>query len=326
MQSLPRSWQRQKKVADTLPVVLEPASPGASILEWGRRTRAELDGLLDDAGALLLRGFAVGGAAGFGRLVDALANDDGALPYMYQSTPRTALGNKLYTATEYPPSVSIPLHNENAYQRTWPMRLYFFCAIAAPIGGQTPIASTLGVTRRIDADVVERFANKGVMYVRNYHEGLDLPWQRVFQTDDRARVEEYCRAHQIEVEWRPTGSLRTRQVCQGTALHPRTGQQIWMNQAQLFHVSSLDPATRDSLLALMPEQDLPRNAYYGDGSPIEADVLEHVRLAFSSEERTFDWRTGDVLIIDNMLVSHARRPFSGERKVLVAMSDAHASR
>ena len=36
------------------------------------------------------------------------------------------------------------------------------------------------------------------MYVRNYGNGLDLPWQKVFQTDDRARVDEYCARASIE--------------------------------------------------------------------------------------------------------------------------------
>jgi alpha-ketoglutarate-dependent taurine dioxygenase len=288
-----------------------------------RQNKAALDGWLDERGALLFRGFAVGGTAGFGKLV-AAASDAGPLAYLYQSTPRTSVGNQVYTATEYPPSVAIPLHNENAYQRAWPMRLYLFCVVAAAEGGQTPLADMLRVTERIAADVLERFARKGVMYVRNYRDGLDLPWQRVFQTEDPSAVEAYCREHDIHVEWRPGGALRTRQVCQGVAQHPRTGRRLWMNQAHLFHVTGLDPETRTSLLALMDEEDLPRNAYYGDGSPLEPEVLEHVRAAFSAEEVAFDWRSGDVLIIDNMLVAHARRPFSGDRKVLVAMSDAHA--
>ncbi|CAM5231048.1 hypothetical protein SANTM175S_04757 [Streptomyces antimycoticus] len=34
-----------------------------------------------------------------------------------------------------------------------------------------------------------------------------------------------------------------------------------------------------------------------------------------------DWHTGDLLLIDNMLVAHGRRPYTGTRRVLVAMSD-----
>jgi alpha-ketoglutarate-dependent taurine dioxygenase len=298
-------------VTESLPTLVEPASPGASLLAWARQHASELDRLLDASGALLFRGFAVGGTAGFGRVVEA-ASGSGALSYLYQSTPRTAVGNRVYTATEYPPSEAIPLHNENAYQRVWPMRLFFFSVVVASSGGQTPLADTVRVTARIDADVLDRFEKRGVMYVRNYREGLDLPWQRVFQTEDRASVEAYGKAHDMAVEWLPNGELRTRQVCQGVALHPRSKQRVWMNQAHLFHVSSLGDEARDSLRALMREEEL-----------IEPDVLEHVRTAFSAEEVTFDWSSGDVLVVDNMRVSHGRRPFAGERRVLVAMSDPH---
>ena len=34
-----------------------------------------------------------------------------------------------------------------------------------------------------------------------------------------------------------------------------------------------------------------------------------------------DWNVGDLLLVDNVLVGHGRRPFTGQRRVLVAMSD-----
>jgi len=100
---------------------------------------------------------------------------------------------------------------------------------------------------------------------------------------------------------------------------------VWMNQAHLFHVSNLEPRVRERLLRMCTENELPRNTYYGDGTPIELDVLEHVREAFRSEEVAFPWQADDVLVVDNMLVSHGRRPFSGERRVLVAMSQPYSA-
>jgi alpha-ketoglutarate-dependent taurine dioxygenase len=37
----------------------------------------------------------------------------------------------------------------------------------------------------------------------------------------------------------------------------------------------------------------------------------------------FPWRTGDVLMLDNMLTAHARDPFEGPRKVVVAMAQSY---
>ena len=35
----------------------------------------------------------------------------------------------------------------------------------------------------------------------------------------------------------------------------------------------------------------------------------------------FDWRRGDVVMLDNMLTAHARDPFEGPRKIVVAMGE-----
>ena len=75
------------------------------------------------------------------------------------------------------------------------------------------------------------------------HNGLDLPWEQAFNSEDRQVVERFCRSNRIDLEWKADGELRTRQVCQAVARHPHTGESVWFNQAHLFHVSNL--ATKD---------------------------------------------------------------------------------
>ena len=302
--------------------MIQAPAADVSLPDWARELGGWFDEELEASGALLLRGFAVAGSFELRAFVDAVS-EHGALDYLYQSTPRTAVGDGVYTATEYPASQTIPLHNECAYQRTWPMRVFFLCVTPSKTGGETPIADTMRVTARIDAGVRDRFRRLGVLYVRNYRRQLDVPWQTVFQTDDRALVTRFCAEEGIEVEWRPNDGLRTKQLCQGLARHPSTGQEVWMNQAHLFHVSSLEPRARESLLRICAPDDLPRNCFYGDGTPIEEEVLDHVREAFRAEEVAFPWQANDVLVVDNMRVSHGRRPFTGGRRLLVAMSQPY---
>jgi hypothetical protein len=156
------------------------------------------------------------------------------------------------------------------------------------------------------------------MYVRNYGDGLDLSWQNVFQTDDRAKVEAYCRTAEIEFEWKNENELRTWQVCQAVAKHPHTGEMVWFNQAHLFHVSSLTSEIRDSLFASV-DGEPPRNAYYGDGSPIEDEALEEIRAAYARAAVIFPWQGRDVLVLDNMLAAHGRMPYRGPRQIVVGM-------
>jgi alpha-ketoglutarate-dependent taurine dioxygenase len=159
------------------------------------------------------------------------------------------------------------------------------------------------------------------MYVRNFGEGADLSWQTAFQTTSRDEVERYCTEHGIAFEWRSGDRLRTRQIRGAVLTHPVTGDRVWFNHAHMFHVSNLPPQVRASLGAEFADDELPRNAFYGDGSPIPDEVLETIRGLYAEAAVRFQWSRGDVLLLDNVLASHGRDPFGGARSILVAMSD-----
>ena len=302
-----------------LPLVIQPAVEGLDIVAWGMNHRSLIDSQLLEHGGILFRGFAIPSVAVFEQFIVAVAGS--LLEYSYRSTPRSQVSGRIYTSTEYPADQSIPLHNEMAYTRSWPMKIAFCCLIPAREGGATPIADSRSIFKRIDSRIRERFAEKQVLYVRNYSTGMDLSWQEVFQTDDKAEVEAYCRRVGIAFEWKGDDWLRTKQVCQAVATHSVTGEAVWFNQAHLFHVSSLPPEVRDVLLATFAEPDLPRNTYYGDGTPIESEVLETIRASYAQEMISFDWQEGDILLLDNMLVAHGRAPYVGPRKVVVGMAE-----
>jgi alpha-ketoglutarate-dependent taurine dioxygenase len=309
--------------ADLLPVhgqplVLPVDQSGMKTVEWAQQNREQIERLLQGNGALLIRGLKFVGSQQFGAVLSALFGSE-LLQYVYRSTPRTELRGNVYTATEYHPDLHIPQHNENAYSNCWAMRLGFLCTLPAERGGATPICSSAAVYEQLPDAVRERFERHGVLYVRNYSE-IDLHWKEVFQTDDRAAVEEFCRENRLACEWLDGDRLRTRQVNQASAVHPVTGARVWFNQAHLFHVSSLERSIQEQLLSVLPESDLPRNTYYGDGSPIEAETLQQIREIYARNTIAFEWQRNDLLLVDNMLFSHGREPYSGNRQVLVGMA------
>ena len=277
------------------------------------------------SGGILFRGFT--GGQGKSELCQTFAQlfSRDLLSYEFGSTPRTDLGKGVYTATEYPAHQVIPLHNEQAYTLQWPLNIWFHCVTAAESGGETPIADSRRIYQKIPREIRERFDQKKLRYVRNYGNGLDLSWEQVFNTESRAQVEAYCRSHQIDWQWKDDGELRTQQRCQATARHPQTQEWVWFNQAHLFHISNMEASIRETLLDIVEEEDLPRNVYYGDGSPIEASVLDHIRGVLAEEQVLFPWQEGDLLMLDNMLVAHGRSRFTGARKVVVAMARAYDS-
>ncbi len=303
----------------TLPLLVEPVVNDLDLTEWMRSNTAFLEKELLARGAVLFRNFAVKSVEHFEEFVKTAISR--TVPYHERSTPRTEVGRNIYTSTEYPPDQPIALHNEFSYSRTWPMKISFYCARAPQSGGETPIADCRQVYNRIPAEVRNEFAARQVAYVRNYSGSIDLPWQTVFQTSDKREVEEYCRRAPIDFEWVSEDHLRTKQVRQAVATHPVTGETVWFNQAHLFHVSNLESDIRESLLATFEEENLPRNAYYGDGAPIEDGALDEINRAFSEAAVLFQWREGDILLLDNMLTAHGRTPFTGARRILTAMGD-----
>jgi len=304
-----------------LPALLSPSRAGEPLLKAFAPLRADIDALLTRIGGVLLRGFEVPDVDAFRAFAASFGHP--LLAYEFGSTPRSAVGGGIYTSTEYPAHQHIPLHNEQAYTREWPMKIWFHCVTAAPEGGETPIADSRAIWREMPEPIRRRFA-PGVQYVRNYGE-FDVPWQQVFNTERRDEVEAWCTRSGIRFEWKPDGGLRTTQLCQATAVHPRTGETVWFNQAHLFHVSNLPPEVRESLEELLGADDMPRTACFADGSPIPDAMLDEVRAVLAAQTVSFRWQAGDVLMLDNMLAAHARAPFKGPRKVVVAMAEPHGN-
>jgi len=49
--------------------------------------------------------------------------------------------------------------------------------------------------------------------------------------------------------------------------------------------------------------------------------MEHIRACYRDCAARFDYREGDVLVVDNMLTAHGREPFTPPREIVVAMSE-----
>jgi alpha-ketoglutarate-dependent taurine dioxygenase len=305
------------------PLVIKPKAAGLNLVAWAESDREFIERKLLECGALLFRGFKVEDLSHFEQFARTISGN--LLDYRERAAPRREVGSRVYTSTEFPADQTIPLHHEMAYSHNWPTKIWFYCAQPAQQGGSTPIANDREVFNLIDPKIKERFIEKKVMYIRNYGEGLDMSWQVAFQTDEKSVVEEYCRRAHTQFEWRAGDRLRTRQVRQVIVKHPKTEEAVWFNHAHLFHVSNLPAEVRDALLSEFRDDEIPRNAFYGDGSPIESSVLDEIRGVYESSAVIFPWQQGDVLMLDNFLVSHGRQPFVGPRQVLVAMAELYTN-
>ncbi|MFE9995650.1 TauD/TfdA family dioxygenase [Streptomyces avermitilis] len=297
------------------------AQPGTPVHDYIAENREKLRRVLGERGAILLRGFEVGGVDGFDGVVQAFSGSR-PLSYAERSSPRSTIKGQVYTSTDYPADEEIFLHNENSYQSVWPHTLYFYCIEPAHTRGATPLADIREVYRAIDPAVREEFVRRGGwQVVRNFHADFGVPWQEAFGTGDPAAVEEYCRGKGITAEWRADGGLRTTTVRAAVHTHPGSGEEVWFNHATFWHVTSLAPEVQEGLREIFPDEDLPTNTYFGDGGRIPDETVAHLRAAYRSATTRFDWQRDDVLIVDNMLAAHGREPFTGPRKIAVAMAE-----
>ncbi|MBT2209343.1 MULTISPECIES: TauD/TfdA family dioxygenase [Actinomadura] len=288
------------------------------------------DGVLEyvrsgDFGDLLVKSKAVV-FRGFGLAEDTLepVMDEllpGRLAYLHGTSPRTKVGDNVYTSTEYPQELTISMHNELSYAHRWPSRLMFCCTTTPGSGGATPVVDGVRWLGSLDAEVRDAFAG-GVRYTQNLHDGLGLglSWKTTFETESREEVEKFLADTEAEWEWRSDGTLRIVQHRPATIRHPVTGDEVWFNQADQFHPAALGDETAAELAEILPPEELPQSVTYADGTPIPAEHVIHVRDVALDVAVDVDWVAGDLMIIDNVAVGHGRRPFTGDRRVLVAMS------
>ncbi|WP_080888220.1 non-ribosomal peptide synthetase [Nitrospira japonica] len=302
----------------TLPLVLQPAVEDVDLAAWAQDNRAKVEQELFTHGAILFRGFALKRIEGFEQVAQALCP---ALFSEYGDLPREKAGRHVYGSTPYPADKAILFHNESSHLHRWPLKQSFFCVQASREGGETPIVDCRKMYERLRPELRAKFQERSLMYVRNFTPGFDVSWQDFFHTEDKAAVEETCRQHGVEWDWTPDGGLRTRQVCPAILKHPKTGEWVFFNQIQLHHVSYLEPAVRNSLIEVLGIERVPRNVYFGDGTPIEDDIAAEIGELYERTSVRFPWREMDLLMLDNMLVAHARAPFVGPRKIVVAMGE-----
>ncbi len=300
------------------PLVIEPRFKDVDLIELGRNNRELIERELGKHGALLFRGFSLPLAGDFERFAKTIC------PELFSENgehSRETISGNVYTPVYYPTYLRLLWHNENSFNHQWPRKIWFCCSKPADEGGETPIVDSRKVFESISLTIREKFIRKGVMYVRNYGDNFELDWQKIFQTSSKTEVERRCRADRIDFEWKDGDRLVTRSVRPAVGRHPHTGEMVWFNQAQLWHPYCLDRITRGSLRTLFREENLPRNCYYGDGSVIEDSVMEEILEIYQKLEVSFPWQRWDVLMLDNMLSAHGRTPFTGERKLLVAMGE-----
>lgn len=320
---------------EKLPVMIRPAA-GETLDELVRAEREQLTATLHRYGAILFRGFGLRTAEDF-QAAAKTCFEGTLLPYLGGLSPRGQVREGVYESTLLPQRLRLAQHHEMSYLPNPPRAIAFFCEVAPEHGGETPLADSRLVYKRIPAELRERFEHAGVCYHRSlYGPGRNFvyaalnrwmkvrrSWMETFLTNDRAVVERVCAEQGGTADWDNEGGVRISSVMPAVRQHPETGEKLWFNHVSSF---SITPASAGMMrylmfrLAYLKPLRRPVHVTLGDGQAITLRELNQINAAIDSATVRFKWKRGDLLLVDNFQVTHGRMPFKGQRRILVAMS------
>lgn len=305
---------------EPFPLVHECRTDGASIDsidDWVRQSRATLDRQAFDNGTVLFRGFSLSTDQDLDRFICAFEYPNFPYEESLSNAVRVNRTERVFTANEAPSDVTICLHHEMAQTPVYPSRLFFFCEQPAEQGGATPLCRSDVLFERLKEEFPEFVGDcetKGLLYTNimpvenDPTSGMGRSWQSTFRAETPEAAEDQLQKLGYSWEWLPDGCLRSTTPVLQAVMEIEPGRKVFFNQLiAAFH------GWKDS------RNDPTQAITFGDGSAIKPETMNQV--AAIAENLTFDvaWKKGDVALVDNRVVMHGRRIFSGTRKVLASL-------
>ena len=156
-------------------------------------------------------------------------------------------------------------------------------------------------------------------------------WQQVFNTQDKSVVEKALDRDDVEYDWKRTGALLVKVYVYLIAKHPMTGEKCfrgvrYLSLDSLIYMSKHFIQPRLGVLssaklivkALLAKTIDTRKIYRTDslvGSDLSRKEKRFLVETYFNNCAIFKWQTGDLLLVDNIKVGHARLNIKGERNI-----------
>ena len=298
-------------------VATETASLGQSTA-WVAEHRDEIMQAATKHGAALLRNIGVETVEGFDAVVQALSLDNFPYKKSLSNAVRVNRTERVFSANEAPPEVQIFFHHEMAQTPLFPRWIMFSCEIAPQEGGATPLCRSDVLYERLKTECPEFIAKceqLGLQYtnvmpgVDDAASGMGRSWASTLGVEDRDAAEARLRDLNYSWEWQDDGCLRATTPPLPAVMELDDGRRTFFNQLIAAYCGWKD------------ERNDPSSAVrHGDGTILDADAV--ATAGKIADEITFymNWQVGDIVVIDNTVVMHARQPFVGKRKVVASLA------
>lgn len=303
--------------------VAEPCGADVDVAAgWITENRERLLAEAAEVGVLLFRGAAISTAEQFDTFLSAFRLANFKYEDSLSNAVRVNFTERVFSANEAPPDVSIYLHHEMAQTPIYPSRLFFYCLQPAAEGGATPVCRSDALYDLLAAELpefLEDCEHKGLRYSNvmpaenDAQSGMGRSWGNTFRAAGAAEAETRMKQLGYSWEWLDDGALRATTPVLPAVRRLANGRKSFFNQ-----LIAAFQGWKDS------RNDPTKAITYGDGTPLDADAAR--RAAELAEQVTFDvaWEQGDVALVDNFVAMHGRRHFRGTRRVLASLVAADA--
>ncbi|MFT5210843.1 MAG: alpha-ketoglutarate-dependent taurine dioxygenase [Flavobacterium sp.] len=312
--------ESQQQHADVFPLIYAKTTRGDTLVEcikWVEQNRRLLVQKLATHGAILFRDFPLIDDNDFDAFLSAFNLPNFTYADSLSNAVRHNRTSKVFTANEAPPSVSIYLHHEMAQTPIYPAKLFFFCELAAEQGGATPLCRSDLLLEKLEQrlpDFIENCEKLGVRYSNimplkdDPKSGQGRSWSSTLSVDNKVDAEAKLQSLSYEWQWQKNETLKVTTPVLPAIKTLKNGRRVFFNQLIAAFRGWKDSRNKST-----------RSICFGDGSEIcQQDMAVAIDLG---DELSYDmqWHTGDIVLLDNHLVMHGRRPFTGERRVLAAL-------
>ncbi|KAJ4831084.1 hypothetical protein Tsubulata_906073 [Turnera subulata] len=313
----------QQKHYDSIPsfpAVLSPSVPSPSLSLFINSIKTHkpfLESLLFKTGAVLLRGFPVTTASEFNDVVEAFGYEE--MSYADGAAPRSHVIGHVYTANESPPEQLVPFHHEMNLNPASPSKLFFFCEVEPKSGGETPVVLSHlvhDIMKEKFPDFVQRIADHGLTYTRILPAETDPSypigrgWKATFSTHDRKVAEERAAKNRTRLEWLDSASDSVKVI---TGPVPSIRYDNSRNRNIWFNSLNMAATVKDG------QNNPVATVTFGDGRPLPADIVQDCIKIVDEECVAIPWQKGDIMLLDNLAVLHARMPCFTPRRVLASL-------
>jgi hypothetical protein len=253
-----------------------------------------------------------GAAASISEFHDVVVSMGFELAQHYGDLPSFGHRN-IFRTTPYPQDVELLFHNEAAHTPTAPRHIFFFCQHPARVGGFTPLSHGVAALARLDPQIAMALIHEGLIYRRRFVAGLDVAWSDFFGTSDKIEVERQCAEQGLTFDWLDGDILQTeyKTIAAGSLAD---GQMTMFHQIALHHPVFLPLEVREYFCSYDSSNRPPREVLLGDGSDLPDCWAQAIVDAQIDAGLYFKWRMGDLLILDNGIMAHARSTYKGDRE------------